>query len=61
MQAEVMIIISSTAGNIFDLLVLYKKVQFPNESIIPMEISSPTSPSRLVSAVIIPALYDLDL
>lgn len=38
-----------------------KKFQEPNLTISAKQRSSPTSPSRFVKAVIIPALYDLSL
>jgi hypothetical protein len=42
-----------------DIPLIKLNVQWPLENIIPIHIRIPTSPRRLVKAVIIPALYDL--
>lgn len=60
-HAERVIIIRRVNGIIFELLVLYKYVQWPHDRISAIDTNNPTSPSRLVKAVTIPALYDLEL
>ena len=60
-HAEITIITNNTHDSLADVLVKVKNVQLPYINIIEIEINKPTSPRRLVRAVIMPALYDLFL
>ena len=60
-QAETTTITNNNHENFIVVLVINKNLQLPYTNIIEIDTSSPTSPNRLVKAVIIPALYDLFL
>ena len=60
-QADVITININNSEALLSILLINLYVQSPSLTIILIQINNPTSPSRLVSAVIIPALKDLDL
>jgi hypothetical protein len=60
-QAETTTITNNNHENFIVVLVINKNLQLPYTNIIEIDTSSPTSPNRLVKAVIMPALYDLFL
>jgi hypothetical protein len=55
-QAEITTITSNNQENFIVVLVINKNLQFPYTNIIEIDTNKPTSPNRLVKAVIIPAL-----